>query len=130
MRPPSSGDTGIRLNRLPRCQIVTHLMHEDQADKSCRILPAKDRGIDRHRQQHGGRGNQGLEQHAAFEQGKERAHALQQLGGVDILTFLVLDVAGVVEVGDDEPVMTGNFAAMDLIFYGIAIYEGYKFGSR
>lgn len=27
-------------------------------------------------------------------------------------------------------VMDKNFAAMDLLFYGIAIYEGYKFGSR
>lgn len=27
-------------------------------------------------------------------------------------------------------VMAQNFAAMDLLFYGIAIYEGFKFGSR
>jgi hypothetical protein len=27
-------------------------------------------------------------------------------------------------------VMTENFSAMDLLFYGIAIYEGFKFGSR
>jgi len=27
-------------------------------------------------------------------------------------------------------VMAQNFEAMDLLFYGIAIYEGFKFGSR
>jgi hypothetical protein len=38
--------------------------------------------------------------------------------------FLRVSIPGLVSV------MAQNFGAMDLLFYGIAIYEGYKFSSR
>ena len=52
------------------------------------------------------------------------AFAAQQNGTPFMDVLMTVNPAGLLSV------MTRNFAAMDLLFYGIAIYEGFKFGSR
>jgi len=52
------------------------------------------------------------------------AFAAQQSGLPFSDAIFNMDVSGLLAV------MGRNFEAMDLLFYGIAIYEGYKFGSR
>jgi hypothetical protein len=48
----------------------------------------------------------------------------QHAGTPLVEAFLNVDLAKLVQV------MAENFDAMDLLFYAIAIYEGYKFSSR
>jgi len=52
------------------------------------------------------------------------AFAAQQSGGSFADVLMTVSPAGLLSV------MTRNFEAMDLLFYGIAVYEGFKFGSR
>ena len=52
------------------------------------------------------------------------AIAMQQSGAPLADTLSHLSAAGLLAV------MADNFEAMDLLFYAIAIYEGFKFGSR
>src|SRR5690349_21230794 len=52
------------------------------------------------------------------------AFAAQQSGGSFIAVLMTVSPASLLSA------MAQNFAAMDLLFYGIAIYEGFKFGSR
>jgi hypothetical protein len=52
------------------------------------------------------------------------AFAAQQSGGPFADVLMTVNPAGLLSV------MARNFEAMDLLFYGIAVYEGFKFGSR
>jgi len=52
------------------------------------------------------------------------AFAAQQSGASFVDVLMTVNPAGLLSV------MVKNFEAMDLLFYGIAIYEGFKFGSR
>ena len=52
------------------------------------------------------------------------AFAAQQSGGSFADVLMTVNPAGLLSV------MARNFEAMDLLFYGIAVYEGFKFGSR
>jgi uncharacterized membrane protein YeaQ/YmgE (transglycosylase-associated protein family) len=52
------------------------------------------------------------------------AFAAQQSGGSFTAVLMTVSSASLLSA------MAQNFAAMDLLFYGIAIYEGFKFGSR
>ena len=52
------------------------------------------------------------------------AFAAQQSGAPFAEVLMTVNPAGLLSV------MARNFEAMDLLFYGIAIYEGFKFGSR
>lgn len=52
------------------------------------------------------------------------AFIAQQSGTPLVDAFVHTDVSALASL------MTKNFAAMDLLFYAIAIYEGYKFSSR
>jgi hypothetical protein len=52
------------------------------------------------------------------------AFAAQQSGGSFADVLMTVSPAGLLSV------MARNFEAMDLLFYGIAVYEGFKFGSR
>lgn len=52
------------------------------------------------------------------------AFAAQQNGGSFADVLMTVSPAGLFSV------MAQNFEAMDLLFYGIAVYEGFKFGSR
>jgi hypothetical protein len=52
------------------------------------------------------------------------AFAAQQSGGSFTAVLMTVSPASLLSA------MAQNFAAMDLLFYGIAIYEGFKFGSR
>ena len=52
------------------------------------------------------------------------AFAAQQSGAPFAEVLMTVNPAGLLSI------MARNFEAMDLLFYGIAIYEGFKFGSR
>jgi len=52
------------------------------------------------------------------------AFAAQESGGSFTAVLMTVSPASLLSA------MAQNFAAMDLLFYGIAIYEGFKFGSR
>jgi hypothetical protein len=42
----------------------------------------------------------------------------------------VFDVISNLDTGIISEIMSATFSPMDLVFYGIAVYEGYKFSTR